>query len=36
MEFTLDLGLISAPSVDELSTDESTFFFTLSYEKSPS
>jgi iron-siderophore transport system substrate-binding protein len=33
VEFTLDLGLVSAPSVDELSTDESTFYFTLSLEQ---
>lgn len=33
VEFTLDLGLVNAPSVDELSTDESSFFFTLSYEE---
>jgi iron complex transport system substrate-binding protein len=33
VEFTLDLGLVSAESVDELSTDESTFYFTLSYEQ---
>jgi iron complex transport system substrate-binding protein len=31
--FTLDLGFESAPSVDELATDESTFYFTLSYER---
>lgn len=31
--FTLDLGLVSAPSVDALSTDESTFYFTLSHER---
>jgi iron complex transport system substrate-binding protein len=29
----LDLGMVGAPSVDELSTDESTFYFTLSYEE---
>jgi iron complex transport system substrate-binding protein len=33
VEFTLDLGLVSAPSVDELATDESTFYFTLSPER---
>ena len=33
VEFTLDLGLVSAPSVDALATDESTFFSTLSYER---
>jgi iron complex transport system substrate-binding protein len=31
--FTLDLGLVSAPSVDALSTGESTFYFTLSKER---
>jgi len=31
--FSLALGLQSAESVDELSTDESTFYFTLSYEQ---
>ncbi|HYD08724.1 MAG TPA: iron-siderophore ABC transporter substrate-binding protein [Acidimicrobiales bacterium] len=31
--FLLDLGLASAPSVEALQTDESTFFFTLSYER---
>lgn len=31
-EFTFDLGLVNAPSVDELSSGDSTFFFTLSYE----
>jgi iron-siderophore transport system substrate-binding protein len=30
VEFTLDLGLVSAPSVGELATDESTFYYTLS------
>lgn len=33
VEFMLDLGMVNAPSVDELSTDESTFYFTLSYEQ---
>lgn len=33
VEFTLDLGFTSAPSVDELSTDESTFYFSLSHER---
>lgn len=33
VEFTLDLGLESAPSVDELANGESTFFYTLSYEE---
>jgi iron complex transport system substrate-binding protein len=33
VEFTLDLGLVSAPSVDELATDEATFYFTLSPER---
>lgn len=33
VQFTLDLGLVSAPSVDALSTDESTFYFTLSRER---
>jgi iron complex transport system substrate-binding protein len=33
VEFVVDLGLTSAPSVDQLATDESTFFFTLSYER---
>jgi iron complex transport system substrate-binding protein len=31
--FTTDLGFEVAPSVTELGTDESTFFFTLSYEQ---
>jgi iron complex transport system substrate-binding protein len=31
-EFALDLGFESAPAVDELSTGESTFYYTLSYE----
>ena len=33
VEFLTDLGLESAPSVDELSTDESTFYYTLSFEE---
>jgi iron complex transport system substrate-binding protein len=33
VEFLLDLGMESAPSVDVLGTDESTFYFTLSYER---
>ncbi|MBI5089513.1 MAG: ABC transporter substrate-binding protein [Actinobacteria bacterium] len=33
VEFMLDLGMVNAPSVDELSTDESTFYFTLGYER---
>jgi iron complex transport system substrate-binding protein len=33
VEFTLDLGLVSAPSVDQLATDESTFYYTLSPER---
>lgn len=33
VEFMLDLGFESAPAVDELDTDESPFFFTLSYER---
>ena len=33
VEFLTDLGLESAPSVDELGTDESTFYFTMSYEQ---
>jgi iron complex transport system substrate-binding protein len=33
VEFTLDLGFESAPSVDALATDESTFYFTLSHQR---
>ncbi|GAB3355671.1 iron-siderophore ABC transporter substrate-binding protein [Modestobacter lapidis] len=33
VEFLTDLGLEVAPSVSELSTDESTFYSTLSYER---
>jgi iron complex transport system substrate-binding protein len=32
-EFAEALGMSTAPSVDELATDESTFYFTLSYEQ---
>jgi iron complex transport system substrate-binding protein len=33
VQFLEDLGFELAPSVDELDTEESTFFYTLSYEK---
>jgi iron complex transport system substrate-binding protein len=33
VEFLTDLGLEVAPSVAELSTGESTFYYTLSYEQ---
>lgn len=33
VEFMLDLGFESAPAVDELDTDESPFYFTLSHER---
>ncbi|MFB2554171.1 iron-siderophore ABC transporter substrate-binding protein [Herbiconiux liangxiaofengii] len=33
VEFMLDLGFVSAPSVDELANGDSTFFYTLSYEQ---
>ena len=33
VEFLFDLGLESAPSVDELSNGDSTFYYTLSYEQ---
>ncbi len=33
VEFLTDLGMEVAPSVDELDTEESTFFYTLSYEQ---
>jgi iron complex transport system substrate-binding protein len=33
VEFLLDLGMVSAPSVDALATDEQTFYYTLSYER---
>lgn len=32
-EFTEDLGLVTAPSVTDLDTGESTFYFTLSHER---
>jgi len=32
VEFTEDLGFVTAPSVTELDTGESTFYFTLSHE----
>ena len=31
--FATDLGFVSAPSVSELATDDSAFFYTLSYEQ---
>ncbi|TFD33913.1 iron-siderophore ABC transporter substrate-binding protein [Cryobacterium cryoconiti] len=31
--FTLDLGFVSAPSVDALATDDAGFYYTLSYEQ---
>jgi iron complex transport system substrate-binding protein len=31
--FTLDLGFVSAPSVDALATDKASFFYTLSHEQ---
>ncbi|MDJ0376369.1 iron-siderophore ABC transporter substrate-binding protein [Cryobacterium sp. PH31-L1] len=31
--FTLGLGFVSAPAVDELATDEASFYYTLSYEQ---
>lgn len=31
--FTLDLGLVSAPSVDELASGDDTFYYTLSQER---
>ncbi|WP_104130111.1 iron-siderophore ABC transporter substrate-binding protein [Cryobacterium sp. N21] len=31
--FTLDLGFVNAPAVDELATDEASFYYTLSYEQ---
>jgi iron complex transport system substrate-binding protein len=31
--FLVDLGLVSAPAVDTLANGDSTFFYTLSYEK---
>ncbi|MFY1636429.1 iron-siderophore ABC transporter substrate-binding protein [Solwaraspora sp. WMMB335] len=33
VEFALDLGMTGAASVNELATDESTFYFTMSYEQ---
>ena len=33
VDFTLDLGFVSAPAVDELATDEASFYYTLSYEQ---
>lgn len=33
VEFMLDLGFVNAPAVDALETDESPFYFTLSYER---
>lgn len=33
VEFLFDLGLVSAPSVDELANGDSSFYFTLSYEQ---
>lgn len=33
VDFTLDLGMVSAPSVEALSTGESTYSFTLSHER---
>ena len=33
VEFTLDLGLVSAPSVDELAEGGETFYYTLSQER---
>ncbi|MDG4764130.1 iron-siderophore ABC transporter substrate-binding protein [Solwaraspora sp. WMMD406] len=33
VEFALDLGMEGAASVNELATDESTFYFTMSYEQ---
>jgi iron complex transport system substrate-binding protein len=33
VEFTLGLGFTSAPSVEALATDESPFYYTMSYEK---
>ncbi|MET1042924.1 MAG: iron-siderophore ABC transporter substrate-binding protein [Microbacteriaceae bacterium] len=31
--FLLDLGMVSAPAVDELASGDSTFYYTLSYEQ---
>jgi iron complex transport system substrate-binding protein len=33
VDFTLDLGFVSAPAVDELATDEASFYYTLSFEQ---
>ncbi|MFH5822619.1 iron-siderophore ABC transporter substrate-binding protein [Georgenia sp. AZ-5] len=33
VDFLLDLGLVSAPAVEELATDEETFVYSLSYEE---
>ncbi|CAN5159012.1 iron-siderophore ABC transporter substrate-binding protein [soil metagenome] len=33
VEFLLDLGFVSAPSVDELANGDETFYYTLSYEQ---
>ena len=33
VEFMLDLGFVNAAAVDELDTDESPFYFTLSHER---
>lgn len=33
VQFLLDLGFVSAPSVDELANGDSTFYYTLSYEE---
>lgn len=33
VEFTQDLGLVTAPSVTDLDTGESTFYYTLSHER---
>ncbi|PRY69011.1 iron complex transport system substrate-binding protein [Glaciihabitans tibetensis] len=33
VEFTLDLGFVNAPAVDELANGDSTFFYMLSYEE---
>lgn len=33
VDFLLDLGLVGAPSVEELATDEETFVYGLSYEE---
>ncbi|WP_208322563.1 iron-siderophore ABC transporter substrate-binding protein [Salinibacterium sp. ZJ454] len=33
VQFLLDLGMVSAPAVDELASGDSTFYYTLSYEQ---